>query len=72
MAFYLSLIVPDKEVKTIKTTLEAHGLFHRRVRISPAAPAASGERSISVVIISPPCQSSNSLWAKKRNSEPLS
>ncbi|KAL8895788.1 MAG: hypothetical protein Q9192_003442 [Flavoplaca navasiana] len=70
MAFYLSLIVPNKEVKTIKTTLEAHGLFDKRVRISPVAPAASAERSNNVVVITPPCQSSNSLWGKKRNGEP--
>ncbi|KAL8924057.1 MAG: hypothetical protein Q9172_002856 [Xanthocarpia lactea] len=36
MASYLSLIVPDKGVKRIKTALEAHDLLDRSVKISPA------------------------------------
>ncbi|KAI4219219.1 MAG: hypothetical protein L6R36_008480 [Xanthoria steineri] len=56
MAFNLSLIVPDKEVKTIKTAVEAHSLLDRRVKISPATPNPSSEQSNDVVIISPPCR----------------
>ncbi|KAL8856371.1 MAG: hypothetical protein Q9178_007008 [Gyalolechia marmorata] len=40
MASYLSLIVPDKGIKRIKTALEAHDLLDRSVKISPATPRA--------------------------------
>ena len=56
MAFNLSLVVPDKEVKTIKTALEAHILLDRRVKISPAAPKTTSEQSNGIVTISPPCR----------------
>lgn len=56
MAFNLSLVVPDKEVKTIKTALEAHDLLDRRVKISPATPQPLSEQSNRIVIISPPCR----------------
>ncbi|KAI4284814.1 MAG: hypothetical protein L6R38_001150 [Xanthoria sp. 2 TBL-2021] len=73
MAFNLSLIVPDKEVKNIKIALEAHNLLDRRVKISPAAPKASSEQRTNFVTISPPCHTPHSLWGRdpKRESTGL-
>ncbi len=41
MASYLSLIVPDKRIKPIKTALEAHDLLDRNLKISPATLSTS-------------------------------
>lgn len=65
----LSLIVPDREVKTIKTALEAHSLLEKRVKISTAAPEASLEQRTSFVTISPPCRTPHCLWGNDRNGE---
>ncbi|KAL8669449.1 MAG: hypothetical protein Q9168_005955 [Polycauliona sp. 1 TL-2023] len=65
MALQFSLIVPDKDVKTIKTTLEAHNLLDKHVKISPAAPKASSEQNTNGIIINPPCQIVNSLQTEE-------
>ncbi|KAL8769472.1 MAG: hypothetical protein Q9209_004533 [Squamulea sp. 1 TL-2023] len=55
MAFYLDLIVPDKQIKPIKTLLEAHNLLDKSVKIYPTALSVPAVETNSESIVAPPC-----------------
>ncbi|KAI4238245.1 MAG: hypothetical protein L6R40_005785 [Gallowayella cf. fulva] len=58
-ALYLSLIVPQNEVKNIKTALEAHDLFDKTLKISSAALGTPPVPSSRPVVAPPDCLECN-------------